>query len=300
MDYLSINLNTSADLLLFVLPDAYPADCLSMGQSVLLSSVQPGTYYFVVDGYDLTDGSYTVGVLCVPPLVSTATPTPTPTGTSVPSPTPHEETAVPSATPTTATAVPTETPTTGPTQTPTPTRTPGGPTWLYFPVASKPPLLYLVDCGSNATRVDYYGQTWLPDQPYHAGGWGYVGTTETFHSSRTIASTHDAWLYQNARFAYGSFGYAFDVPNGVYNVELHFAELYYPQSGRRRFGVTIEGQLQLADYDMVIAAGGWLRARVEPRQVTVRDQQLNVDFSRGAADLPMINAIKVSSANQGE
>jgi large repetitive protein len=64
--------------------------------------------------------------------------------------------------------------------------------------------------------------------------------------------------------------------------------------------VIIEGQVQLADYDMVIAAGGWLRARVETRQVTVRDQQLNVDFSRGAADLPMINAIKVSSANQGE
>ena len=101
MDYLSINLNTSADLLLFVLPDVYPADCLSMGQSVLLSSVQPGTYYFVVDGYDLTDGDYTLGVLCVPPSMSTATPTLTPTGTSVPSPTPTEETAVPSATPTT-------------------------------------------------------------------------------------------------------------------------------------------------------------------------------------------------------
>ncbi len=280
MAYLSVNLNTSADLLLFVVPDTYSTDCLSMGQSVLLANVHPGTYYFVVDGYDVGSvGTYALEVMCMPDAGTTVTPTPILTASP------------------TATAGPSTTPTTGPTLTPTTRRTPGGTSIIYLPLASKPPLQILADCGGNTTRADYYGQIWLPDRPYQAGSWGYVGATETFHSSLAIAATHDSWLYQNSRFAYGAFGYAFDVPNGTYDVELHFAELYYARSGRRSFNVSIEGQLALQDYDIVDAAGGWLRARVETRQVVLRDQQLNVDFSRGSADFPIINAIKITKVN---
>jgi hypothetical protein len=61
--------------------------------------------------------------------------------------------------------------------------------------------------------------------------------------------------------------------------------------------VNIEGQPRLVNYDAVAVAGGWLRARVESLPVEVSDGQLNIDFIRGAADFPMINALRVRKSD---
>ena len=110
----SIYLNTSRDLQVFVLSSPNPIDCLAAGTSIVLTNLVPGSYYVVVDGPSY--GYYTMEIICS--LPATETPTPTPTSTPT-------ETPTPSVTPTMSpTATPTVTMTVTPTATPTSTRTP--------------------------------------------------------------------------------------------------------------------------------------------------------------------------------
>lgn len=65
--------------------------------------------------------------------------------------------------------------------------------------------------------------TWVPDRPYEPGGWGYIGGTE--QNSRTqVMNTPDVPLFQNVRS--GIEAYRFDVPPGVYEVELLFTDIF--------------------------------------------------------------------------
>lgn len=269
IERLSISLSTNADLALFVLSSANPAACFYTGGSVLVPGVAPGAaYYVAVDGSE--PGAYTMEVHCHPPPVNTPTPTLTPTVT----------------------------PTMGPSATPTSTRTPGGPSLVYLPLIEKPRIEFLVNCGANSDYRDALGAVWRADQPYAepyaVGNWGYVGESETWSTSQEIQGTSNPRLYQTQRYAFGSFGYQFDVPNGLYEIELHFAELWFRTPGARRFDVHVEGQTVLRDYDVYTQAGGRFRARVEIVNVAVSDGRLNVDLVLGAADNPMINALRVT------
>lgn len=67
--------------------------------------------------------------------------------------------------------------------------------------------------------------TWLPDRPYAPGGWGYVGGREAATQTQ-IACTADNPLYQTLRE--GIEAYRFDLPEGLYEVELLFADIYRP------------------------------------------------------------------------
>ena len=65
------------------------------------------------------------------------------------------------------------------------------------------------------------GLTWVPDQPYRPGSWGYLGGRE--HSTQTeILGTEDGPLFQTLRR--GIQGYRFDVPAGTYELELLLAD----------------------------------------------------------------------------
>lgn len=65
--------------------------------------------------------------------------------------------------------------------------------------------------------------TWLPDQAYVDGGWGYVGG-EAQSSQVEIHLTDDGPLYQTLRV--GLKAYRFDVPVGTYEVELFVADVF--------------------------------------------------------------------------
>jgi hypothetical protein len=282
LDWLSITLDTPADLALFVLSSANPATCFSSGGSVVLPSIAQGVnYYIVVDGSDTA--SYTMQVYCHPPPGTTPTFTPTPTATATvgSSPTP--------------TGGPSPTPTEGPSPTPTKTRTPGWLWQIYLPIVYKPGIEFRVDCGADTDYTDIMGHIWLADKEYAPGSWGYVGDSGGFANYRTFDPPNpDERLYQTQRWAEGSFGYRFDVPNGTYDVELHFAELYRRQAGQRKFNVDIEGQRVLEEFDVCAQAGGAFIAVVRTFTVTVSDQQLYVDFTPGSIENPMIGALRVT------
>lgn len=298
LDFVSITLDPQAVPALFVLASANPNDCLGMGGAVTLPNVQPGTYYIVVDGFQ--PGAYQMEIQCYPSAPPTTTPTATRTTTPVHSPTPTLTTTG------TVVASPTHTPTAtatvGPSPTPTATRTPVGSGKLYFPMIYKPPIQFFVACGSDVDYIDLFGRRWRADKEYSEDSWGYVGNTGAWSSARAIEGTDEDRLYQTQRYGdYGSFGYRFDVPNGRYRVQLHFAEIYsqFDQPGKRIFDVLIEMDPVLNDFDVVQAAGQYT-ALVEPFTVQVNDGQLNITFARdwgNGRENPIINAIAVVKLN---
>ncbi|WP_380058932.1 malectin domain-containing carbohydrate-binding protein (plasmid) [Falsihalocynthiibacter sp. SS001] len=79
-------------------------------------------------------------------------------------------------------------------------------------------------------------------------------------------------------------GYAIDVPDGEYLVDMYFAEIYHGiQNGsdpddKRVFDIEIEGQLVEDDYDIIDDAGGAGIEVLKTYQVTVTDGVLNLDF----------------------
>jgi beta-galactosidase len=72
---------------------------------------------------------------------------------------------------------------------------------------------------------------WIPEQPYTKGSWGYIGgevftmknNLTKYGSNKNILKTSADPIYQTQRVGIDSF--KLDVPDGRYEVTLHFAEL---------------------------------------------------------------------------
>lgn len=80
-----------------------------------------------------------------------------------------------------------------------------------------------VNVGSHCFYTSDESQlTWLPDQPYTEGSWGYIGG-ESKSSQGQIRNTNDGPLFQTLRS--GIEGYRFDVPNGDYEIEFLFTDI---------------------------------------------------------------------------
>jgi hypothetical protein len=133
---------------------------------------------------------------------------------------------------------------------------------------------------------------WSADQAHKPGSWGYIGGT-TYSNGNSIANTTDDPLYQSER--YGNFSYKFDVPNGLYNVALHFAEIYWKNPGQRIFDVVIEGSRVIDRYDICAAAGCSTALALTFPAVPVRDGQLNIDFVT-VKDNAKVSAISITSS----
>ena len=92
-------------------------------------------------------------------------------------------------------------------------------------------------------------------------------------------------------------GYAFDVPNGSYIVNLYFDELFFGAAGSRVFDVEIEGGTVLDDFDPYVAAGNSNNTIKQSFVVPVTDGVLNLEFLKGAANNPHIAAIEIIDNN---
>ncbi|MER7334733.1 carboxypeptidase regulatory-like domain-containing protein, partial [Micromonospora sp. NPDC000119] len=149
-----------------------------------------------------------------------------------------------------------------------------------------------LDAGASGDGVvDKLGDTWQQDQKYTAGSFGYQGTSSTKSTTRAISGTDDPALFQNARE--GMYEYRFDnVPNGVYTVELGFAEVSSSKPGQRVFDVLAEGNEVLPSLDIAYEAGAYA-AVTRTYTVTVTDGVLNVRFVASSGK-PLVNAIRVT------
>ena len=107
-----------------------------------------------------------------------------------------------------------------------------------------------------------------------------------------IANTVDDTLYQSERYWNASGGgYRFDVPNGQYQVDLKFAEIYQTAAGRRVFDVVIEGVTVVSNLDIFARVGKNVALDLS-YATTVSDGRLDVTFTM-KTDTPKVNAIHV-------
>ena len=147
------------------------------------------------------------------------------------------------------------------------------------------PPVVRIRAGSTDPYTDAKGNVWLGDQGFTDG--------ETIERAGDlpIANTPDAPLYRSERYSMTSF--AHKVPNGVYTVNLHFAETYEDINGpgQRVFSFNVEGQ-EFKDFDVFVRAGGVQRAYIQPVKVRVADGQLDISFTANIQN-PEINAVEI-------
>ncbi|HEX8531267.1 MAG TPA: malectin domain-containing carbohydrate-binding protein, partial [Cytophagales bacterium] len=125
----------------------------------------------------------------------------------------------------------------------------------------------------------------------------FSGGTVSALDTGAVANTPEDALYRTLRFG-PSFAYHVPVPNGTYDLTLHFNETYWgyrvPGGIRsRRFHVNVEGARALTNYDIFNRAKGAMRAVQETFRVSVTDGTLDIDFVKGAADYPAVAALEV-------
>ncbi|GEM_PF-358006 len=91
----------------------------------------------------------------------------------------------------------------------------------------------------------------------------------------------------------------FPVTNGTYEVNLYFCEYkdQYSVAGTRFFDVSLEGQLVLDDYDIIVDAG-FNAAAKKSFIITVTDGNIDIDFDRViGGENPKINGIEILTAS---
>ncbi|WP_133644025.1 PKD domain-containing protein [Zeaxanthinibacter enoshimensis] len=168
---------------------------------------------------------------------------------------------------------------------------------LSFNITVGTPIRNLL-INSGGPSYSFNGEDWSADQSFVGGN--------TFQVVTPIANTENDQLYQTERFGpapTGSFRYDIPVENGNYKLDLHFAEIFFGVgtnpggAGSRIFDVDIEnGQQNLTNYDIVVAAGGSATAIVESfSNITVSDGSLTIIFT-SQVDRAKISGIQVTSS----
>ena len=136
-----------------------------------------------------------------------------------------------------------------------------------------------INVGTSSSYTDVLNQTWMSDT-YSSGG-------KRFGETVSIANTQDDTLYQSERYG-SNFSYNIPVENGSYNVNLHFAEIFFSASGERVFDITAEGALAIDNLDIYGQVGA-NTALIRTIPVSVSDGVLNLGF------LAEVNNAKVSA-----
>ncbi|MET0499045.1 MAG: malectin domain-containing carbohydrate-binding protein [Steroidobacteraceae bacterium] len=145
-----------------------------------------------------------------------------------------------------------------------------------------------VNAGGGAF-TDSQGRLWSADTGFNTGSVAI--------SSAAIAGTNDDSLYQSIRWddsPQPELQYSFTVPNGDYQVKLHFSESNPGTAyvGGRVFDVDMEGTARFTNLDVFAAAGSIDRAVIKSANVTVSDGQLNIRF-RHRVKNPIVSAIEI-------
>ncbi|MFG3189788.1 S8 family serine peptidase [Streptomyces omiyaensis] len=150
-----------------------------------------------------------------------------------------------------------------------------------------------VDAGATSGLVDGQGDAWTADRAWAEGSYGYLGEDAVaVRTNKSIGNTQEQELLRTGRQA--ATGYRFDgLPNGVYQVELGFAELSGKAPGRRVFDVLAEGVEKLSNVDVALESGGGYRALTKSFTVTVTDGRLDLTLS-AVTGTPLVNTVRVT------
>lgn len=115
--------------------------------------------------------------------------------------------------------------------------------------------------------------------------------TSNAPQAAAVTGTDDPTLYVSEHW--GMTGFNQKLPNGKYQVNLHFAETYQGISaaGQRVFSFTVQGK-EFKDFDPFQKAGGLRKAYVESVPVEITDGELKITFKQQVEN-PAIKAIEI-------
>ncbi|MEM6487072.1 MAG: tandem-95 repeat protein [Pseudomonadota bacterium] len=180
-------------------------------------------------------------------------------------------------------------------------------------------VLFRINAGGEEVAANDGGMAWSADLGAVAAGSAIVGPSSPFLVDRGIdgdtgptsdnvtfgagspagpgtngTGAPDA-LFTTERFSTqpnpDNIGYAFDVENGEYFINLYFDELFFEEAGGRVFSVGIEGTTVLENFDTFATFGN--NSGVQSFVTTVADGELNIEFLKTATNNPHIAAIEI-------
>jgi hypothetical protein len=142
-----------------------------------------------------------------------------------------------------------------------------------------------IKAGASAPFKDSAGNTWEAERGFEGG------STIDRDASSQVANTKDAGLYLSEHYSMDSF--STKLPNGKYNVKLHFAETFEGVSGagQRVFTFKVQDK-EFKDFDVFAKAGGAYKAYIETVPVEITNGELKITFTPKVEN-PEINAIEI-------
>ncbi len=147
-----------------------------------------------------------------------------------------------------------------------------------------------INVGSNAEYIDDDGLTWLADQKYLKGSFGYISGEFAKLAKSPILKTKDTPLYYS--FNEGIKAYKIDVPDGKYELELHFIDNENINSGKREFSVTINNK-KVENLLDIVGTFGQNKAVIKKYTFEVKDNQsIKITFNK-ISGVPVLSAIKL-------
>ena len=140
-----------------------------------------------------------------------------------------------------------------------------------------------INAGGPAVVSNDY--LWMKDQ--------YVEGGLEFMQEDPISDTEDDVIFQTHR--YGNFSY--QIPVSDFNsdslvVEFHFAELFYTEAGKRKFGIQLEGNTLLDSLDIVAEVGPDAALILPYSLKKPINDTVNIDFIP-FIESPIVNGIKL-------
>ena len=163
---------------------------------------------------------------------------------------------------------------------------------LSVPVRLVVPALGLNSGGGAYT--DVAGDPWLADRAYTAANQaGYIQSPRRTASTRSaIGGTDDDPLYKDARISPMTYRIS-GLPEGVYRLELKFAEIQNKRPGQRQFDVIVNGSPYLIAFD-ISALVGQDYALDRTLLVSPVGGEISVQLAnRQAHGEPILNAVRV-------
>jgi hypothetical protein len=130
--------------------------------------------------------------------------------------------------------------------------------------------------------VDSQGYTWLPDQIYEPGTYGYIGQSQLRRPQQMLPSvdiqgTTNDELFRTGRTQLAR--YLVAVPNGTYDVGLHFACLIKGRLWHPTIDVRVEGETVVDGLD-ARQLGRLSATSQRCKSVQVADGALDVELSQ--------------------
>lgn len=153
-----------------------------------------------------------------------------------------------------------------------------------------------INCGGSATTTN--GVSWDADQYYLNAELNYPG-----HSNLTLGEPYESIRYSKLPTGTPTFEYNIPVPDGNYEVILHFVEPYYVISGAagtRIFDVFIENGQHIVQNLNILAEVGPDAIYSQTYPVTVTDNNIEILFISENGKDPVINAIEIHEVDDSD